>query len=143
MTTWIRQTIQIQIIRIRTILIVAISRSGRTNPGMTNRPVNCRYFYGDYHRGMNKEACRLVDANPANEREWKRNLCNSCPVPALIIASNSRDLLLEAEVKRKFWRDQVEVTFAVCSKHMLELTDPNYCPECAKEQSYTASPIPS
>jgi len=108
---------------------------------MTNLSVNCRYFYGDYHRGMNKEACRLVEANLANEREWRRSLCNSCPVPALIIASNSRDLLLEAQVKRKFWRDQVEVTFAVCSKHMVELTDPNYCPECAKEQNYTVSPI--
>jgi hypothetical protein len=101
---------------------------------MTNQPVNCRYFYGDYFRGKNKEACRLIEGNPKNERPWRRKLCDSCPVPALLIASNSRDLLLEAEVKRKFLWDAVEVTFAVCAKHMLELSNPDYCPACAKEQ---------
>lgn len=98
-----------------------------------NKPVSCRYFYGDYFRGKNKEECRLIDANPANTREWHRSLCDRCPVPELLIASNSRDLLLEAEIKRKFLRDNVEVTFAVCSKHKLELEDPRYCPECAAE----------
>jgi len=43
--------------------------------------------------------------------------------------------VLEAEVKRKFLRDQVEVTFAICQKHLIELSDPHYCPECAKEQA--------
>jgi len=102
---------------------------------MNNPIVNCRYFYGDYFRGKNKEACRLLEASPNNERIWRRSLCNSCPVPALLITSNSRDLLLEAEIKRKFLREQVEVTFAICSKHMLELVNPQVCPECAKEQS--------
>ena len=106
---------------------------------MSNHVVNCRYFYGDYFRGKNKEACRLVDANPDNQRSWRRSLCDSCPVPELLITSNSRDLLLEAEVKRRFLREQVEVTFAVCSKHMLELSDPQNCPECAKEREKLGS----
>jgi len=101
---------------------------------MSKRQVQCRYFYGDYHRGMNKEECRLVGTNPENQQDWQRKLCDSCPVPALLMVSNSRDLLLEGVVKRKFLRSQVEVTFAVCSKHMLELTDAHYCPECAREQ---------
>lgn len=98
-------------------------------------PVSCRYFYGDYFRGKNREECRLLAANPKNERPWRRKLCDTCPVPEIVIASNSRDLELEAEVKRKFlWNEQVEVTFAVCSKHMRELSDPLYCPDCAAER---------
>lgn len=100
---------------------------------MTTGPVNCRYFYGDYFRGKNKESCRLLEANPNNQRAWSRQLCDSCPVPEIIRTSNSTDLLIEAEVKRKFLRSAVEVTFAVCSKHLVELTDPRYCQECAKE----------
>ncbi len=49
------------------------------------------------------------------------------------MTSNCRDLLLEAEVKRVLFRDQVVVTFSVCAKHMLELDDPMYCPKCAAE----------
>jgi hypothetical protein len=102
---------------------------------MGTGPVACRYFYGDYFRGKNKETCRLLDANPNNQRAWYRQLCDSCPVPALVRSSNSLDLLLEAQVKRKFLRNAVEITFAVCSKHLAELTDPLYCPECAKEHN--------
>ena len=102
---------------------------------MSNKPVNCRYFYGDYFRGKNKEECRLIGTNPDNGRPWRRALCDRCPVPEILIASNTRDLGLEAEVKRKFLRDQVEVTFAVCTKHMIELEDPLYCPRCAEEQN--------
>ncbi len=97
------------------------------------KPVNCRYFYGDYFRGRHKEECRLIEANPNSPRPWKRNLCDACPVPALIIASNCRELLLEGEVTRKFFRDHVSVTFAVCAKHMIELSDPLFCPKCAEE----------
>ena len=96
-------------------------------------PVNCRYFYGDYHRGKNKEECRLIGAHPAQGRPWKRKLCDTCPVPEILIASNCRDLALEAEVRRRFLRDQVEVTFAICTKHVRELQDPHYCPVCATE----------
>ena len=118
----------------RTIPTKTIRLSGKINVRMSHGPVNCRYFYGDYFRGRNKEECRLIEASPDNERPWRRPLCDSCPVPALLITSNSRNLLLEAQVKRKFLREQVEVTFAICSKHMIELADPNHCPECAKEQ---------
>lgn len=107
---------------------------------MPKKPVNCRYFYGDYFRGKNQESCRLLEANPDNQRPWRRKLCDSCPVPEILITSTSRDLLLEAEVKRKFLRDSVEVTFAICSRHMLELSDPRYCPECARTEAAEAAP---
>ena len=100
-----------------------------------SKPVNCRFFYGDYFRGKNKEECRLIAANPANTRPWRRKLCDSCPVPDLLITTNSPDLMLEAEVKRKLLRDGVEVTFAICAKHMIELSNPRHCPQCAAEQA--------
>lgn len=102
---------------------------------MTQRPVNCRYFHGDYFRGKNSESCRLIEATPTSPRPWRRKLCDSCPVPEIVITSNSRDLLLEGEVRRKFLRDQVEVTFAICGKHMLQLVDPRHCPACAAEET--------
>lgn len=99
------------------------------------KPVACRYFFGDYHRGANREACRLLEASPENRIAWKRSHCDSCPVPEILIASNCRDLLLEGAVERKFLRERVEVTFAVCSRHMLELSEPLYCPQCAADQA--------
>ena len=99
-----------------------------------NRPVNCRYFYGDYFRGKNVEACRLLEANPNNTIAWKRKHCDSCPVPAVLISSNSRDLELEGTVTRQFLRERVQITFAVCTRHMVELSDPLHCPGCAAEQ---------
>jgi len=98
-----------------------------------SKRVNCRYFYGDYHRGKNIESCRLIEANRESPRPWERKLCDSCPVPEMLIASNSRDLLLEGEVDRVFFRDRVKITFAVCSKYMVELENPRHCPECAAE----------
>ncbi len=96
--------------------------------------VNCRFFYGDYHRGNERETCRLLEASPRNERPWRRKLCNSCPVPALLLTSNCRTLLLEAEVRRRFLSERVEVTFSVCSEHLIELEDPQFCPRCAQER---------
>lgn len=98
-----------------------------------SQPVNCKYFYGDYFRGKNKEECRLLDANPNNSRPWRRSLCERCPVPAIVMETNSRDLRLEAEVRRSFLRDKVTVTFAICAHHMVELEDPTRCSQCAAE----------
>lgn len=100
---------------------------------MSTGPVNCRYFFGDYHRGNNREACRLLEASPRNEYPWRRKHCNSCPVPALLLETNCRDLLLEAGVQKGFLRERVEITFAVCARHMIDLEDPHFCPQCAKE----------
>lgn len=95
------------------------------------KPINCPYFYGDYHRGNNREECRLLQASPKNQRSWQRRHCRTCPVPDLILNSNSANLLLEAAIERRFLRERVEVTFAVCGRHLIELDDPSYCPECA------------
>jgi hypothetical protein len=104
-----------------------------------NKPVNCRYFYGDYFRGKNVEACRLLEASPDNQIPWKRKHCDTCPVPEVLIASNTRSLELEAAVRRRLLRERVEITFAVCTRHMEELHDPLRCPQCAAEQELAAA----
>lgn len=96
-----------------------------------NKPVSCLYFYGDYHRGANREECRLLGANPDNPIPWKRSHCDTCPVPEILITSNCRTLALEAEVRRYLMRERVEVTFAVCTRHLEQMEDPHFCPRCA------------
>ncbi len=98
---------------------------------MSTKPVNCRYFYGDYHRGSNREECRLLQASPDNERTWQRRHCHSCPVPDVVLNSDCAELMLEAVIERRFLRERVEITFAVCGRHLLELDDPLHCPQCA------------
>ena len=99
----------------------------------TYKPVNCRYFYGDYFRGKEKETCRLLESSPGNRTAWKRKLCDTCPVPELLLTSSCRDLLLEGKVTKSFLRERVAVSFAVCATHMLDLDDPAHCPQCEAE----------
>ncbi len=103
-----------------------------------NKPVNCRYFYGDYFRGKNVEECRLIEANPENVIGWKRKLCDTCPVPAVLIGSNCRDLELEGTVTKSLFRERVEISFAVCTRHLEQLSDPLDCPLCAAEEAARA-----
>lgn len=97
------------------------------------KPVNCRYFYGDYHRGKDYEECRLIKRNPES-RPWRRALCDSCPVPDLLVNTTCREIALEATVTRRWGLlERVEV-YAVCAKHLIELDDPNHCPKCEAEE---------
>lgn len=96
-------------------------------------PVDCKYFYGDYFRGRNHEECRLLEASPENQRPWKRKLCDTCPVPDILRQTKCRSLALEAKVTRKLFRERVEVTFAACTEHVVELSDPLNCTDCAEE----------
>ena len=96
------------------------------------KPVNCRYYYTDYHRGRDHEECRLIKRNP-NSRPWRRSLCDTCPVPDILLHSNCPQIALEATVVKKLgFLERVEV-YAVCTRHMLELKNPKFCPRCAEE----------
>jgi hypothetical protein len=96
--------------------------------------VDCRYYFADYFRGRDKELCRLIQRNSENRRPWRRALCETCPVPGILRESTCRHLALEAKVARK-WAllDRIEV-YAICTEHVLELTDPRRCPECDAER---------
>ncbi len=58
----------------------------------------CQYFYGDYYRGRKREECRLIEqADPP--RNWKPNLCRTCPIPIILRANACENMILQAKVK--------------------------------------------
>lgn len=62
----------------------------------TPQGFECRYFYGDYRRGRNKEECRLVEG--PNAQQWTSKLCKTCPVPGILQANACPNLVLQAEI---------------------------------------------
>jgi hypothetical protein len=91
----------------------------------------CRYFYGDYHRGRDREECRLLEsASPP--LTWKRSLCTSCPVPDILLANACSNLVLKPRLARPFpfISQQVEVD-SYCTKTSRSGFDPHIgCGEC-------------
>jgi hypothetical protein len=91
----------------------------------------CRYFYGNYHRGREIEECRLLqDASP--RLVWKPELCNNCPVPEILLNNACEHLVLQPSLGRAFpfVKQNVKVT-TFCIKTQREGFDPNIgCGEC-------------
>lgn len=94
------------------------------------KPVDCPYYFADYHRGRDVERCRLIERNRANRRPWRRALCDTCPVPGIVRESTSRHLALEASVERRFGLFDRVAVYAICTEHMSELANPKRCPQC-------------
>jgi hypothetical protein len=91
----------------------------------------CRYFYGDYHRGRTREECRLLKA-ASPPQPWQRALCAACPVPNILLANACENLLLSGQVKRPFpfLRQTVNVE-GFCTKTQRAVTEPRIgCGEC-------------
>lgn len=91
----------------------------------------CRYFYGDYHRGRNHEECRLINASDSQSK-WSSKLCKNCPVPEIIQANACPTMILEGEVSsvifgfRKFMRIS-----AYCTKTQESIKEPRIgCGSC-------------
>ncbi len=57
----------------------------------------CQYYYADYYRGKETQECRLVQANAASEA-WTPALCQTCPVPDILLANACPHLVLRARV---------------------------------------------
>jgi len=93
--------------------------------------VECKFFYGDYYRGRNKEECRLIDRNP-NSEPWTPSLCRDCPVPKITRVNACPHLVLEAKAV-KTWLGlsrKVEVT-ASCTKSLQDVAHPEIgCGHC-------------
>jgi hypothetical protein len=87
----------------------------------------CKYFYGDYYRGREQEECHLVGA------AWSRDLCRTCPVPAIGRANACDFMQLRAEVTRPLaaaFQRRVKVT-TFCEKTQRSAFDPHIgCGEC-------------
>ena len=91
---------------------------------------DCPWFYGDYFRGRNLEACRLL--KPAG-LTWSRDLCASCPVPGIARANACEHMTLTPSVSRPvlaLLRRRVAVT-ARCRKTSRSVDEPHLgCGEC-------------
>jgi hypothetical protein len=95
----------------------------------------CRFYYQDYHRGHSEEDCRLI-RNNARSPSWEKKDCTKCPVPDILQANSSPDLVLEATVKSGVLglNRRVEVS-AFCSRHLIDVEKPEVgCPKCALER---------
>ncbi len=94
----------------------------------------CKFYYADYFRGHETQACRLIERNP-DSASWFVALCQTCPVPDILAANQNPNLRLRARVGKGFLgltkKVQVE---ALCAKHGAEIRDPKAgCEQCRKE----------
>ncbi len=95
----------------------------------------CRFYYEDYHRGNSEQDCRLVRNNPRS-LAWQPKDCFQCPVPEILWANSSPDLVLEGTIRKGMlgMNRRVEIK-AFCSRHLVEVGKPEVgCPHCAKER---------
>ena len=90
----------------------------------------CKYFFGDYYRGRDREECRLLRA--AGQR-WSRDLCATCPVPGILQANACEFIQLRASVIRSagaFFQRRVHVS-AYCEKVQRDVAEPHIgCGQC-------------
>lgn len=84
----------------------------------------CRYFYGNYFRGRNTEECRLI-GNAAPPNHWTRDLCKTCPVPAILRANACPTMVLEGKASPGFlgFFRRVNVS-AYCTRSNQKVTEP-------------------
>jgi hypothetical protein len=91
---------------------------------------DCSYFYGNYFRGRNEEHCRLLQAS--SER-WSRDLCATCPVPAIQQANACEFMKLHGTVRRPILallQRRVQVS-TFCEKVRSPVAEPQIgCGEC-------------
>lgn len=91
----------------------------------------CPFYYADFHRGLNRQECRLVRRNPAGG-SWSADLCARCPVPQILIANSCPTLVLEARVHQGVlgMGKRVEIR-ASCTRSLAPVTEPEVgCGQC-------------
>jgi hypothetical protein len=66
---------------------------------LTPAGTECPFYHADFHRGLNRQACRLVERNPSSAR-WSPELCGACVVPRITQANGCPNLVLEARVRK-------------------------------------------
>jgi hypothetical protein len=94
----------------------------------------CHHYYEDYHRGRSKQECRLL--LKSSGQKWKPSDCSHCPVPDILWANASPDLLLDASIDNGFFGIGRHVNVvASCMKHQIVIEDPFVgCQECSRDR---------
>ena len=104
-----------------------------------NSPPNCRFYFEDYFRGQETVECRLPKSRES--RPWRRKICNTCPVPDMLRETNCPYLAIEGTITRSFLAGERMETFAICTRHSLQLADTGFCPQCAADQEALMSDV--
>jgi hypothetical protein len=97
--------------------------------------VECQFYYEDFFRGQSEQDCRLIRRSQHSEA-WTPKDCANCPVPDILLANSSPNLVLEGTIKKGLLglNRRVEVK-AFCSKHLIDVEQPHVgCPKCAEEK---------
>ncbi len=98
--------------------------------------IDCPYYHADYLRGHETEQCRLLEASPAANGVWRRALCRTCPVPHTLRHTECDHLTLEATIRRLWFFERVQITFALCGATLEELPNPLHCADCAASHDW-------
>jgi hypothetical protein len=91
----------------------------------------CKFYYADYFRGSETQECRLIQQNPASAA-WKPALCQTCPVPDILLANACPNLMLHARVGKGMLglTQKIEVE-AACRKFHVGVAKPKIgCGHC-------------
>lgn len=77
------------------------------------------------------ESCRLIERSN-DSLPWKPSLCQTCPVPDILLANGSKTLVLDGKVVKKFFGFKQEVVVeGWCSECFSAVPDPKRgCPNC-------------
>jgi hypothetical protein len=94
----------------------------------------CPHYYADFHRGRNRQECRLVKQNP-DSMSWRPSDCYRCPVPDILRANASEDLRLRLTLSPRLLGLGRRLTVAAyCQKHGISIEDPHVgCSQCLAE----------
>jgi hypothetical protein len=57
----------------------------------------CPHYFQDFHRGRNRQECRLLAASRSGPG-WRPDDCRNCRVPRLLLANACPNLVLTARV---------------------------------------------
>jgi len=97
----------------------------------------CKFYYEDHHRGRSIQECRLLKRSGAGA-EWDVGLCQTCPVPAILVKNPCVHLALEAGVVRRLGLMRRVEPYAVCTAKLIELKDPVGCRQgCEQRRDYS------
>ena len=101
----------------------------------------CPHYFEDFHRGRNRQECRLIARNPGS-RPWRPELCAVCPVPRFLQANACPKLVLRAQVRSGLLglRRKVEVS-AECRLSLAAVPEPEIgCGRCHEVFQVPAGP---
>lgn len=91
----------------------------------------CKFYYEDYHRGRNRQECRLAQQSGSKDN-WSFRMCKSCALPRLQQANSCINLFLFGQAQKGLLGLGRRMNiYAHCSKDGAEVEEPEIgCGRC-------------